>query len=151
MYLASPPEIDDSALHARELAATSPGGGFAVNIRTRAHGWTVDEPQSIGGQDTGPDPVTVALGGLLSCMIIAFKFTAKRRKLVIDQVRGSLAATPEGKVKEINLKLEVWSEAPEADVQKLLAPAKATCLVHDMFRHDLPINVELVVKATGAA
>ena len=81
-------------------------------------------------------------------MIIAFKLAARRRKVPLGEVRGAIEATPEGKVRAASLRLEVWSPAPEADVQKLLAPAKATCLVHDMLKPELAITLDLVVHAS---
>jgi uncharacterized OsmC-like protein len=134
----------------RQLEARSDADGLAVQVRGGRHAWTVDEPEAIGGADSGPDPVTVTLGGLLSCMVIAFRLAARRRKVEIGEVRGALTATPPtGKVKSVALRLDVWSAADEAEVQKLLAAAKASCLVHDMLRPDLPIAVELVVRPSA--
>lgn len=132
----------------RELQARSPADGLAVQVQGARHAWTVDEPPEVGGADAGPDPVTLVLGALASCMIIAFKLAARRRKVPIGQVRAHVSANPEGKVKSAAIRLEVESPAPEADVQKLLAPAKATCLVQDMLRPDLPVALELVVLKT---
>lgn len=130
----------------RQLAASSAGEGLAVSLRSARHAWTVDEPAAIGGRDGGPDPVTLTLGGLLSCLMVAFRLAARRRKTPIDRIEGSLTATPEGKVKAVAVRLEVWSPADAADVERLLAPAKATCLVHDMLRPDLPIAIDLVAR-----
>jgi len=44
----------------------------------------------------------------------------------------------------------VGSAAPEAEVRGLLAPAKATCLVQDMLRPDLPVTLELTVHSADA-
>jgi pyruvate dehydrogenase E2 component (dihydrolipoamide acetyltransferase) len=144
-----PDDAGEPALRERQLEARSPSDGLAVSVRGGRHVWTVDEPTAIGGHDSGPDPVTLVLGGLLSCLIIAFKLAARRRKVPIDQLRGSLAATPQGKIKEATIRLEVWSHAEEAEVQRLLAPAKATCLVHDMLKPELLIALELVVHRLG--
>lgn len=130
----------------RELRTTSAADALAVQVRSAHHSWTVDEPESVGGRDSGPDPVTLVLGGLASCMVIAFKLAARRRKVPIAEVRAHVTANPTGKVTGASVRLEVWSSAPEADVRKLLAPAKATCLVHDMLRPDLPIALDLDVR-----
>jgi uncharacterized OsmC-like protein len=101
---------------------------------------------SLGGKDLGPDPVTLALGSLLSCMIIAFKLTARRRKVSVGRVDGLITATPAGKVASAAIRLTVHSSAPTADVTKLLAPAKSLCLVHDMLRADLSISIDIDVQ-----
>jgi pyruvate/2-oxoglutarate dehydrogenase complex dihydrolipoamide acyltransferase (E2) component/uncharacterized OsmC-like protein len=143
-------DIRAPALGARELEATSPAGGLEVQVRDAHHAWTVDEPSIVGGTDSGPDPVNLVLGALASCMVIALKLTARRRQIALGEVRARLAANPQGKVREAVLRLEVWSAAPEAEVRGLLAPAKATCLVHDMLRADLPVAVELTVHPADA-
>jgi len=77
-------------------------------------------------------------------MIIAFKLAARRRKVAIAEVTGSISATSKGKVKAASIRLEAWSAADEADLRALLAPAKAACYVHDMLKPDLAVSVELV-------
>jgi pyruvate dehydrogenase E2 component (dihydrolipoamide acetyltransferase) len=143
-------DIPAPSLGARELEATSPPGGLEVRVRDARHAWTVDEPSIVGGADSGPDPVNLVLGALASCMVIALKLAARRRQIDLGEVRAHLAANPQGKVREAVLRLEVWSAAHEAEVRSLLAPAKATCLVHDMLRADLPVAVELTVHPADA-
>lgn len=148
--LAGSADISALRLGVRELDANSPAGGLEVRVRDDRHAWIVDEPSITGGTDTGPDPVNLVLGALASCMVIALKLAARRRRIVLGEVRARLAANPQGKVKEAVLRLEVWSTAHETEVRSLLAPAKATCLVHDMLRPDLPVAVELTVHPADA-
>jgi len=142
------PEIAEPVpqLAERELRACSVGDDLMVSLRSRHHAWQVDEPVSLGGKDSGPDPVTLALGSLLSCMVIAFKLAARRRHVSVERVEGVITATPAGKVASAAIRLTVHSSAPKADVTKLLATAKATCLVHDMLRAELSISVDLDVQ-----
>jgi uncharacterized OsmC-like protein len=116
-----------------------------VDVGSARHAWTIDEPPSAGGSDAGPDPVAMVLGALASCLVIAFKLAARRRQVPVDEVRAHLSANPSGPVSEAALRLEVWSPAPETEVRKLLAPAKATCLVQALLRPDLPVTLDLVV------
>ncbi len=143
-------DIQTSHLGIRELGAVSPAGGLQVRVRDARHAWIVDEPSTVGGTDSGPDPVNLVLGALASCMVIALKLAAQRRRIDLGEVRAHLAANPQGKVKDAVLRLEVWSAAPDAEVSSLLGPAKATCLVHDMLRPDLPVAVELTVHPPEA-
>jgi uncharacterized OsmC-like protein len=139
-------DAHETPLNERQLRAASAGDSLAVELRSRGHHWTVDEPVAIGGGDGGPDPVTLVLGGLLSCMIIALKLTARRRKIVLEKVEGRLEATPSGKIKGARIVLDIWTTEDEAQVQKLLGPAKASCLVHDMLKPELAVAVELSLK-----
>ena len=134
----------------REIEAVSAADGLRVNVRSARHAWTIDEPTSLGGSDAGPDPVAMVLGALASCLVIAFKLTARRRQVAVDEVRAHLSANPSGRVSEAVLHLDVWSAAPEPEVRKLLAPAKAICLVQDLLRPDLPVAIDLVLHPAQA-
>lgn len=135
--------------HPERQARLSSSSGLRCDLDNGRHRWVIDEPPAIGGSDSGPDPVTSVLGALLSCMTIAFKIVATRRKVGIDRIQGVVETAPEGKVKDIKLVLEVWSSEPADRVEALLKPAKASCYVHDMLRHDLPLDIELRVRQTA--
>ena len=91
------------------------------------------------------------LGALLSCMTIAFKAAARRRKVAIDRIEGHINATPKGHVKEISLTLEVWSPASEQNLQILLERAERGCYVSGMLKSDSAFSVDLTVHTTQAA
>ena len=129
----------------------SAGDRYAVQVRSHSHVWSLDESASDGGDDTGPDPVTAFLGALLSCMTIAFKAAARRRKIAIERIEGYAKAPPKGHVKEIALTLAVWSAASEQDLQILLERAKRGCYVSGLLKPDIRFTVELVSHAPDAA
>ena len=132
------------ALDKREVRSVSAGDWYAVQVRSDGHVWSLDEPASDGGEDTGPDPVTAFLGALLSCLTIAFKAAARRRKVKIGRIEGHVKATPKGHVKAISLTLEVWSSALEQDLQILLERATRGCYVSGVLKPDIDFVVELV-------
>jgi pyruvate/2-oxoglutarate dehydrogenase complex dihydrolipoamide acyltransferase (E2) component/uncharacterized OsmC-like protein len=129
----------------RELHASS-ASGLSVAVRARTHHWLEDEPKEIGGADGEPDPVSFALGGLLSCMIAAVKLTAKRSNIEVDKIEGRLTATPTGKVREVRIALDVWAAADPSEVVELLDLAKTSCLLHDLMSADLRITIVLNVR-----
>jgi pyruvate/2-oxoglutarate dehydrogenase complex dihydrolipoamide acyltransferase (E2) component/uncharacterized OsmC-like protein len=136
--------------HHGRAATLSSGTGLRCNLSNGQHRWVIDEPASIGGSDAGPDPVTAVLAGLLSCMVISFRIVAERRKVAIGRIEAHIATPSEGKVEAVTATLEVWSSAPSDKVEAMLKPAKAGCYVHQMLRHDLDVQVDLVVHATDA-
>ena len=133
-------------LERREICTVSEGDAYAVHVRSQSHTWTLDEPTSDGGTDTGPDPVSAFLGTLLSCMTISFKAAARRRKIVIERVEGHVQATSTGHVKDITLLLEVWSPDAEEQVRALLERAERGCYVSGLLKPDLNYSVELIVN-----
>lgn len=132
------------ALGKREVRSVSADDGYAVQVRSHGHAWSIDEPASDGGENTGPDPVTAFLGALLSCITIAFKAAARRRKIAIERIAGHAKAPPKGQVKEIALTLAVWSTASEQDLHILLERAKRGCYVSGLLKPDIRLTVELV-------
>ena len=139
------------SLGKREVRSVSAGDQYAVQVRSHAHVWSLDEPASDGGQDIGPDPVTAFLGALLSCLTIAFKAAARRRKVAITRVEGRAKATPKGQVKAISLTLDVWSTASEQDLQILLERARRGCYVSGVLKPDVQLTVELVRQVPDAS
>ena len=139
------------SLGKREVRSVSAGDRYAVQVRSYSHVWSLDEPASDGGEDIGPDPVTAFLGALLSCLTIAFKAAARRRKIVIERIEGHAQAPPKGQVKEIALTLAVRSAASEQDLQILLERAKRGCYVSGLLKPDIRLTVELVSHAPDAA
>ena len=123
----------------------SEGSGYAVQVRSRGHAWVLDEPASDGGTDGGSDPVSAFLGALLSCLTIAFKAAARRRKVTIERLEGRVQVTPQGHVKEIAMTLEVWSPDPEASVRGLLETAKRGCYVSGVLKPEIDFTVNLAV------
>ena len=135
----------------REVRSVSTGEGYAVKVRSHGHVWSIDEPASDGGADTGPDPVTTFLGALLSCLTIAFKAAARRRKIAIERIEGHVKASPQGQVKEIAVTLAVRSAASEQDLRILLERAKRGCYVSGLLKPEIDFTVEMVRHAPDAA
>ncbi len=59
---------------------------YQVSISSDGHQWVSDEPLTIGGDDQGPNPFALLMGGLAACKIITAQMYAKRKGWVIDDI-----------------------------------------------------------------
>ena len=142
------PSSGAQPLEKRALLTISEGNDYRVNVQSHGHAWTLDEPTTDGGTDSGPDPVTAFLGALLSCMTISFKAAARRRQVTVERMEGKVHANSLGHVKNITMSLEVWSPDPEEKVRALLDTAKRGCYVSGVLKPEIEFKVELAVTSS---
>lgn len=57
---------------------------FRTDISTRHHRLTVDEPESVGGTDTGPTPYEYLLIALASCTAMTMRSYANRKSWPLE-------------------------------------------------------------------
>jgi len=53
--------------------------GMAVRLTKGRHDWTGDEPASVGGADTGPNPYELLLGSLAACICITIAMYCRHK------------------------------------------------------------------------
>ena len=63
---------------------------YQVEIVAGNHQFIADEPESIGGDDLGPNPFDLLLAGLGSCVIITLHMYANRKKWPLERVEIEL-------------------------------------------------------------
>lgn len=129
--------------------------GLCSEAHMRQHTLTVDEPESLGGTDAGPNPVELILAALGSCQEITYRAYATALGIPLERVSVQLAG-------EIDLRgffgvdNTVWpgyhkihgtvtleSDASQEQLQQLQAAVNAHCPVLDILSR--PVDVELAV------
>jgi putative redox protein len=114
-----------------KVTAARDGGGFKHTIQVRDHTFTIDEPASAGGSDTGPDPQEMLAVSLASCTAITMEMYAARKGWDVGRVEVDVeyTAAERGCPTKFELVMRFPDDVPEERVQRLCAIA-AKCPVH---------------------
>jgi uncharacterized OsmC-like protein len=133
------------------------GEGTRVDMRAGAFQFGVDEPVSVGGTGTAPNPVQLALAALGSCQAITYRYWAEALGMRLDAVTvtveadfdtgaffgfpGSGTPAPSGVLCSVAL------EGPEASdrYDELVAAVDEHCPVLDLFSRSVPVERSVTI------
>ena len=127
------------------------GEGTRVDMRIGAFELGVDEPVSVGGTGTAPNPVQLSLAALGSCQAITYRYWATELGLRLDAVSVSLEANFDtgaffgfpgaaGPVSPSCVHCAVTLEGPEPPerYKELVAVVDEHCPILDLFTRSVP-------------
>ena len=78
-------------MHERNVTVVESGNGpFGQFITAGHHVLGADEPSSLGGKDTGPDPFELVLAGLGACTAMTIRMYAQRKQIPLARVEVRL-------------------------------------------------------------
>ena len=100
----------------------------------------VDEPETSGGTDTGPQPTDLLLVSVSSCLALAWV----ARKRGVDLL--GLDVTAVGRyagLKFDKISVTISSASPRSVVEDLLPEAQRVCYVSNTLRHQPELAVEV--------
>ena len=63
---------------------------FTQHVSTSSHYWLADEPESVGGNNMGPDPYEHLLAGLGACTAMTLRMYAERKNLPVKHIKVEL-------------------------------------------------------------
>ncbi|MCA1781923.1 MAG: OsmC family protein [Intrasporangiaceae bacterium] len=130
-----------------------------LTVRARDFEWLVDEPPSLGGKDTGPNPVEYVLGALLGCLNVTVHLVAKERGVTLSSfsatARGDLdpakfmgrSTDARAGYSAIEVSIEVEGDADSTTLDDIAKVAEARCPVSDNLANDTPVTINIVNKA----
>src|SRR6266567_8937479 len=136
--------------------------GFTNTFRARAHAPIgVDEPTSLGGADTAPNPAEVLLGALGTCLSIGYALNAaargiELRRLALDlegdidlTVFGGLAEEGNPGYSDIRVRVELDSGANADTLQALHEHVLRTSPILSTVARPVNVTSELRVSAAS--
>lgn len=131
-------------------------GAVATALLSRGHAWLVDEPATLGGDDEALNPVEAALGALLACQTVTYRFWAARLGIVLDDVeldaegdldvRGFFGLEPGVRPGFSTVRVRVRLVGPESQERydELARVVEEHCPVLDLFANPTTVYSTLV-------
>jgi len=146
---------DPKAADAQFSARSSLKDGLLADINIRQFNLSSDEPESLGGTDTAPNPVELVLGAFTACQEIVIKAYASVLDIEVEEVkveakgdldlRGFLNLS-EARAGFHNIEYETTIKTDETDqgkLDQLKHFAQNRCPVLDILQNPIPVNGEI--------
>lgn len=124
-------------------------------VKARNFQITIDEPQDLGGTDSGPNPVEYVLAAFSGCLNVVSHMVAKEmgfelKGVTIDiygdldpaRLFGTSTAERAG-FKQINVRIKPDCDVDKETLTKWVQTIESRCPVSDNIQHPTPVKIEL--------
>jgi uncharacterized OsmC-like protein len=120
--------------------------------KARNFSFIVDEPEALGGNNDGPNPVEYLLGSYAGCLNVVVHLVAKEQGIAINQlhieVNGDLDPAKftgqpgfnRSGFQNINVNVAVDADANNETIYKIIEIAKSRCPVNDNLSNVTQVN-----------
>jgi putative redox protein len=155
-YLGAAAEAAELRAAAGEVIVEETGEGtFTQRIAAGRHQLRADEPESVGGLDSGPGPYDFLLAALGACTSMTLRLYADRKGLPLERTRVTLThdkihaadcadcETKEGKIDRIERRIQMTGDLT-AEQRKRLLEIADKCPVHRTLHSEIVIATEAV-------
>ena len=130
-------------------------GPFAQNIAAGRHVLRADEPEDVGGGDSGPGPYDLVLAGLGACTSMTLRMYAARKGWPVERISVTLrhekihaqdcaeCETKDGRIDRITRQIAIAGPLDREQRAKLLEIADK-CPVHRTLKSEISIVTDLL-------
>ena len=108
-------------------------GGMRSSVKAGDFEIIVDEPESAGGTDSGPQPTDLFLASIASCFTLSMAHTARKRGIELPGLRVRVVGTYDG-LKFTRVDLRIGSDGPPDMLDELIPDAQRVCYVTNTLR-----------------
>lgn len=102
----------------------------------------VDEPETHGGTDTGPQPTDLLLASVASCIALSMAFVARKRGVELQGLDVTVVGTYQGLEFE-SIAATITSGTPRDELEGLVPEAERVCYVSNTLRRGPELVVHL--------
>jgi uncharacterized OsmC-like protein len=126
-----------------------------LSVETRGFEFVVDEPENLGGDDEGPNPLEYQLGALAGCLNVVGHAVAREMDLGIESFEVDLEGDvdpakfmgknmePRAGFQEIRVDLDVQTDADAAALEEWIERVEERCPVSDNLGNETPIDFSI--------
>lgn len=104
------------------------GGGYRCAVEAGEFTLAVDEPESAGGTNTGPQPTDLFLASVASCFTLALSYAAGKRDVALSSVDVDVIGTYDGP-RFATIEISARLGCDPAEVDRLVRVAEKVCYV----------------------
>ena len=117
-------------------------GGLRAVVDTGRFQLIVDEPESSGGTDRGPQPTDLLLASVVSCFVIAMAYVADKFSAELPDLQVTATGTYDGP-RFSAIAISLVSTAERALLEELIPQAQRVCYVTNTLREAPEITVKV--------
>jgi putative redox protein len=117
-------------------------GGLRCRVSAGRFELIVDEPESVGGTDQGPQPTELLLASIASCFTLAMAYAAGKRGVELAGLQVRATGTYDGP-RFSAIQLSIQADAPDLDGLRQLVPmAQRLCYVTNTLRRSPTLDID---------